>query len=115
MRKMILGIFISLISISASFAAPPQWTNGNQVISNIIWKPDYKGFYVTTATWDYCGCSGKSTGPQLYLLDPSITNEYEINRILSLLIAAKTNGNTVTVWVSSCGTEALLFKGLQVN
>src|SRR5262245_31849679 len=64
-----LTIGAALIDSRAAFASP-VWTNGQQRISAIIWRPGYHGFYVTGATFDNpqtCPIAGSN----LYLVDPA--------------------------------------------
>jgi hypothetical protein len=91
-----------------------MWTNGQQVISNIIWTPTYHGFYVSASTYhDPQGCGGTSN---LYLIEPSTNADATAtNRLLALITAAMAQGKTVYVWVDGCSTSIPWFSGIQIN
>ena len=105
-------LLLSLFLPALSFA--DEWTNGKQIISNIIWKPGYHGFYVDPVTYhEPNGCNGKSN---LYVIDPAITNEKEIDRLYSMILLAFSTGKPVHVWLTGCHyTTIPKFTGLQIN
>ena len=92
------------------FAA--TWTNGHQVVQNLMWKPNLRGFYVSAATYDDPQSCGGTSG--LYLADPALGDQV-INQLYAMLLEAGTKGKTVYVWVDGCIGTIPKFNGLQVN
>jgi hypothetical protein len=109
MRWMIAfaAIFLGVTSGNAAV-----WTNGNQVVDNVIWSPNAHGFYVRSTTWhDPQGCGGTSN---LYLISPAL-DEKTVDRLYAMLLTAHATGKTIYVWVDGCNTTVPVFSGLQIN
>jgi hypothetical protein len=105
---------VALLTLSLAFASShaATWTNGTQVVENIIWKPGYHGFYASSSTYhDPEGCGG---GSRLYLIDSSV-DEKTVDRLYAMLMTAFAAGKTVYVWVEGCSGSMPKFTGLQVN
>lgn len=109
--KILIFLFSLLASVS-SFS--DEWTNGEQIISNVIWKTTHKGFYVKPSTYhDPNGCKGTSN---LYVIAPEVTDENEINRLYSMILLAFSTGKPIHAWVTGCrDTNTPKFTGLQIN
>ena len=110
MCKKLLLIFLLVFPISVFSAT--SWTNGKQVIKHIIWKPNYHGFYVDSATYHDPNSCGDTSN--LYLIDSSL-DEKEVNRLYSMMLVAFSSGKKVHLWVTGCRTKFPTFNGLQVN
>lgn len=110
MFRMLILAILSCISFSSFSMA--GWSNGQQVIKHIIWRPDYHGFYVDSSLYqDINSCGGTSS---LYLIDSTLT-EKEVDRLYSLILLAFSSNNKVHLWFSGCQGKIPIFTGLQVN
>jgi len=102
----LLGLLLSPTAFAAT------WTNGTQVVENIIWKPGYHGFYTSSSAFhDPESCGG---GSRLYLIDPAL-DEKTVDRLYAMLLAAWSTGKTVYVWTDGCIGGMPKFTGLQIN
>jgi hypothetical protein len=109
-----LMVFSALLLATASSNAA-TWTNGTQIVENIIWRPGYHGFYVSSSTYhDPESCGSGGGGSRLYLIDPSV-DEKTVDRLYAMLMTAFAAGKTVYVWVDGCTDSIPKFTGLQVN
>jgi hypothetical protein len=88
------------------------WSNGQQIVKHIIWKPGYHGFYVDSSLYQDINSCG-STG-NLYILDSTLT-EKEVDRLYSLILLAFSSNKKVHLWFSGCKGKTPTFTGLQVN
>ena len=99
-------MLISPLCLSAT------WINGNVVVNNIIWKPNYKGFYAKQGTFhNPDNCTDTS---RLYVIDDSVSDA-EMDRLLSILLTAQTTGKRINVWVDGCRGAYAKFTGVQIN
>lgn len=111
MTKLFTIITGSLFSCSILAAT---WTDGTQVVENIMWKPGYHGFYVSAQTYDDPQSCGGTT--RLYLIEAT-TDEKTQDRLYAMLLTAFSTGKTIYIWVDGCeaGVLAPKFTGLQIN
>jgi len=107
---------VLLILFSYSAFADGTWTNGQQVITNIIWRPNYHGFYVAGGTYhDPQGCSG-STANTLYVFDAATEADSQtMDRLFTLLTTALVTEKRVHVFVDGCRGVLPVVTGLQLN
>jgi hypothetical protein len=114
LKARLLGTLLA-VGITGAAHATGTWTNGQQVISNIIWTPGYHGLYVEAGTYhDPQACNGAN---RLYLIHPTTdADTVATNRLLALITAAMAQGKTVSS--SLMGAAAIrrrTFTGIQVN
>ena len=111
MNKKILMMILGLFAVSLKLNAGEVWTNGEQVIKHVMWKPGYKGFYVDSSTYNNPqSCSNKN----LYLIDESLPKE-DIDKLYAMMLLAYSNGDKVHLWLSGCHKGWPKFTGLQIN
>ena len=110
MLRYLVFIFFILTSITAFSAT--TWTNGQQIIKHIIWKPSYHGFYVAPETYHDPNTCGDTTN--LYLIDNAL-NEKEVDRLYAMLLLGFSSKKTMTIWVNGCRGKYPTFSGLQIN
>jgi hypothetical protein len=106
---------MSTLLLCGQASAAGVWTNGQQLIGALMWKPGAHGFYVKAGTYDNpAGCSNNTSN--LYLLDPAIEADVATtNRLLAMISLALAQEKTVFVWVDGCQNGSPVFTGLQVN
>lgn len=106
-------IFLLLFAISLPVLGA-SWTDGNQVIRAVIWKPGYHGFYVESSIFHDPNPSPCGSPSPLYLMDSSLS-EKETDRLYSMMLTAVSTGKRLHVWVNGCQSGYPTFSGLQVN
>src|SRR5262249_34719906 len=109
-------LFALVITVVAAMPAHATavWTNGNQKISAIIWRPGYHGFYVENGTFhDPPACR---TPTPLYLIEPTTEQGVVLaNRLFGMIMSAMAQGKTLYVVVDGCQGNIPQLTGLQVN
>lgn len=114
LKARLLGTLLAVCITGLAHAAG-VWTNGQQVISNIIWTPTYHGLYVEASTYhDPQGCNA---GNRMYLIHPTTdADAVATNRLLALITAAMAQGKTIYLFVDGCSTYPTpYFTGIQIN
>ena len=110
-------VAFALLILSGTAFAAPVWTNGNQLVSHIIWIPGASGF-CSVGTFDNPQtCPGADSGSR-YQLHPTIQQDpVTTNRLLALLTTAMVAGKKIFVYVDGCvpGTGIPYFTGVQVH
>lgn len=121
MGKKYVCLLAGIISYGISFSALSAgiWTNGQQKISAIIWRPNYHGFYVEPSTFhDPEGCEGTGAN-NLYEIKPEVEQDAKTtDRLYAMLMSAMVSNKRIHVWVDGCDinhTNAPNFTGLQIN
>jgi hypothetical protein len=105
--------YVVLVFASGIASASGTWTSGIQQVTNVIWTPDYHGFYTSAATFHNPeGCAIQHTN--LYQLDPTLDDK-TIDRLYAQLLLALTTEKTVFIWVDGCLSGTPKVKGLQIN
>jgi hypothetical protein len=114
------SLFVSIMSslligfFSGSVFATGQWTNGNQIVSAVMDKPDCKGFYVTAATYQN-PTTFTPVEVNLYEFSSTMSTD-DIRWLMSLLTTAMKNGYRIHVWLDgTCTNRGLSFTGIQIN
>ena len=115
MKTRIIAACITLLACAQAHAA--AWTNGQQIIGNIIWKPGYHGLYVKPGTYhdpNPSPCPNASSN--LYLLDPGVEQDVQTtNRLIAFISLAMAQGKTLYLWVDGCQNGSPNFTGVQIN
>jgi hypothetical protein len=107
--KRLVALFVASLVCAQCLAA--SWTNGTQLVTNVIWVPGYHGFYSSTFH-DPENCGGAAN--KLYLLDPAM-DEKTVDRLYAMLLTAASSGKAMHVWVEGCVGTSPKVKGLQLN
>ncbi len=101
MQKILLGLFLI---IAANIATAKSWTNGGQVVGDMIWIPTHHGFYVLPGTFhDPEGCMQPGANG-MYLLDPAFeaAEPKAADRVFAMILLAHSTKKKVFVQVDGC-------------
>lgn len=93
------------------------WTDGNQIISDTIWRPDFHGFYVQGGTFHNPGNCIPPSAQSLYLFDPTdeAADPKLIDRLFAMILMAHASKKKVYVYVDGCVGGYPRIRGLQVR
>lgn len=112
--SIVCALFLTICSFNAVSAE--TWTNGKQLISNIIWRPSHHGFYVKPETYHDPQTCASSNIASLYVFHPEIeADEPNMNKLFALISLAMASNKTIYVLVDGCRGNLPLIKGIQVN
>jgi hypothetical protein len=107
------SLSLAVLVSAGALHADGKWTNGNAIATNIMWRPDLKGFYVESGTMD--NPDGCHSGTSFYELSSAVSSDAERNRLMAILMTAKGDRSRLHVWIDGCGSNGPTFTGLQIN
>lgn len=106
-------LFLVLLLLQVGSARAGIWTDGTQIVTNVIWVPDFHGFYVPSTNFQNPqGCTIEHQN--LYLFDSTLDDK-TVDRLYAQLLLALSTQRTVYVWLDGCQSGTPKVKGLQIN
>ncbi|TQV85841.1 hypothetical protein [Aliikangiella coralliicola] len=110
-------LFLGILLVLSSDCFAGTWTNGQQLVKHVIWRPGYHGFYVDSSKFhDPEGCRTTGTA-NMYLIDQTweTQNEKTVDRLYSAILLAFSTGKKVHVFVDGCIGQIPKMTGIQIN
>jgi hypothetical protein len=116
-KAFITSTLLLLLCFQSASVAAATWTNGDQEVQAVIWRPGYHGFYVSPVNFhDPENCRANAT-EHMYLFSPAFETENVelMNRLYSLILISHSTKKKLHVFVDGCEGHYPRITGLQLN